>query len=106
MNRLIAAKIDRTLIDDRDYYGNKRLEMAGQMMSLLFEDVLKKLNWDLRKQAEKKLSKGPKVEEFDISRSIRQDIITSGIELSLVTGHWSIKRYRTDKKGVTQVIPF
>jgi DNA-directed RNA polymerase III subunit RPC2 len=32
----------------RDYYGNKRLELAGSLISLLFEDLFKRLNWELK----------------------------------------------------------
>lgn len=29
VRRMAAAILDRSFIDDRDYYGNKRLELAG-----------------------------------------------------------------------------
>ena len=44
VRRIIQAMYDETVVDDKDYYGNKRLELAGQTMSLLFEDVFKGFN--------------------------------------------------------------
>ncbi len=44
LRRIILAMHDETLMDDKDYYGNKRLELAGQTMSLLFEDIFKSFN--------------------------------------------------------------
>ena len=34
IRRVIQAEKDPTSVDDRDYYGNKRLELAGSLMSL------------------------------------------------------------------------
>ena len=48
VRRIIEAQSDETLVDDRDYYGNKRMELAGSLISLLFEDLFKKLNSELR----------------------------------------------------------
>ena len=42
IRRVIEAIKDPTKLDDKDYYGNKRLELAGQMISLLFEDLFKR----------------------------------------------------------------
>ena len=44
VRRIILAMHDETLMDDKDYYGNKRLELSGQTMSLLFEDIFKSFN--------------------------------------------------------------
>lgn len=49
MRRMLAAMIDPTLIDDRDYYGNKRLELAGGLLALLFEDLFKRMNNELKR---------------------------------------------------------
>ena len=34
---LLEAKVNPSLIDDKDNHGNKRLELAGSLISLLFE---------------------------------------------------------------------
>lgn len=41
LRRIIEASHDPSKLDDKDYYGNKRLELAGQLVSLLFEDQFK-----------------------------------------------------------------
>ena len=45
---MLYAMIDDSFIDDRDYYGNKRLELAGGQISLLFEDLFKRFNAELK----------------------------------------------------------
>lgn len=37
IRRVINAMYDPRLVDDRDYYGNKRLELSGQLVEVLFE---------------------------------------------------------------------
>jgi len=44
IRRVILAHGDDVDVDDKDYYGNKRLEMAGQLLALLFEDLFKRYN--------------------------------------------------------------
>ena len=44
VRRVILAQGDDVDVDDKDYYGNKRLEMAGQLLALLFEDLFKRYN--------------------------------------------------------------
>jgi DNA-directed RNA polymerase II subunit RPB2 len=36
VHRLIVASLGRTSEDDRDYYGKKRLDMAGSLLTGLF----------------------------------------------------------------------
>jgi len=44
IRRVILAHGDDVDLDDKDYCGNKRLHMAGQLLALLFEDLFKRYN--------------------------------------------------------------
>ena len=90
--------------NDKDYYGNKRLELSGQLYSLLFEDLFKKANTELTKYNEFYNQKTRKIFFFDYSSSFRQDLISNGLEIALLTGNWSIKKYIFEKNGITQTI--
>ncbi|GAX73919.1 hypothetical protein CEUSTIGMA_g1369.t1 [Chlamydomonas eustigma] len=104
IRRMLLAILDPSFIDDRDYYGNKRLELAGGLMSLLFEDLFKRLNSDLKRMADATLSKANRSTQFDVAKCIRTDTITYGLESALSSGNWIIKRFRMERKGVTQVL--
>ncbi|KAG0723534.1 DNA-directed RNA polymerase III subunit RPC2 [Chionoecetes opilio] len=106
VRRVIEALGDTRTIDDRDYYGNKRLELAGSLISLLFEDLFKKFNSDLKKRADLVLGKKGKVAQFDAVQYIQssQDLITNGLEVAISTGNWTIKRFKMERQGVTQVL--
>jgi DNA-directed RNA polymerase III subunit RPC2 len=103
VRRIILAETDPTWIDNRDYYGNKRIELAGSLLALMFEDLFKYLNHDLKMIADKNLPK-IKAAQFDITRHMREDTISNGLEAALSSGNWNIKRFRMARKGVTGVL--
>ena len=75
VRRIILVAHGRVKLDDRDYYGNKRLELAGGLLSLLFEDLFKKFNAELKKIADITIPK-PRAAQFDVVKHMRQDQIT------------------------------
>ncbi|XP_046739859.1 DNA-directed RNA polymerase III subunit RPC2 isoform X1 [Diprion similis] len=103
IRKVMQGQIDRTLIDDRDYYGNKRLELAGSLLSLMFEDLFKRFNWELKQIADKNIPK-IKAAQFDIVKHMRQDQITNGLAFAISSGNWTIKRFKMERQGVTQVL--
>ncbi|KAL6041665.1 DNA-directed RNA polymerase III subunit RPC2 [Balamuthia mandrillaris] len=104
VRRIIMAMNDSSTLDDKDYYGNKRLELAGSLLSLLFEDLFKKLNSEIKKQAENSLSKSSRAGEFDVLHTIRPDTLTYGLERAISSGNWSLKRFKMERAGITQVL--
>ncbi|XP_076662248.1 RNA polymerase III subunit RpIII128 [Halictus rubicundus] len=103
IRKVMKAQTDGKLIDDRDYYGNKRLELAGSLLSLMFEDLFKRFNWELKQIADKNIPK-IKAAQFDIVKHMRQDQITNGLAFAISSGNWTIKRFRMERHGVTQVL--
>ncbi|GMI41385.1 hypothetical protein TeGR_g14053, partial [Tetraparma gracilis] len=104
IRRILLVSMGKQKLDDKDYYGNKRLELAGQLLSLLFEDLFKHFNKNLKKEADLVLSKPNRAAAFDVAKCIRPDLITLGMVSAISTGNWVLKRFRMDRAGVTQVL--
>lgn len=126
VRRILVALDDPTTIDDKDYYGNKRLELAGQLVALLFEDLFKKLNTDLKRavdaqitksyqraakdRSRRRLSEGTDIgrgmqrASVDVTKYFRTDTITQGLEFAISTGNWHVKRFKMERSGVTEVL--
>lgn len=104
VRRVLLVHLGKLPLDDKDYYGNKRLELAGSLLSLLFEDLFKIFNRDLKRQADMVLSKPNRATAFDVVKTIRADTITNGMNSAISTGNWVLKRFRMDRAGVTQVL--
>lgn len=103
VRRIIEAERNPELLDDRDYYGNKRLELAGSLLAFLFEDLFKRFNSDLKYTLDKlipKIKAGP----FDPIRHMKPDVITNGLTYAISSGNWTVKRFRMERIGVTQVL--
>ena len=106
VRRVLMAKHDNKLVDDRDYVGNKRLELAGQLLSLLFEDLFKKFNHDIKLTIDKVLKKPVRTEEFDALSYVHTHAnhITTGMNRAISTGNWDLKRFKMKRGGVTHVL--
>ena len=102
--RVLLVQLGRMPLDDKDFLGNKRLELAGSLLSLLFEDCFKTFNSILKSSAERVLQKRDRAQAFDVVKLFRPDIITRGFTTAIATGNWVIKRFRMDRAGVTQVL--
>ncbi|PIN14066.1 RNA polymerase III, second largest subunit [Handroanthus impetiginosus] len=104
LRRMMEAMLNKDAMDDKDYVGNKRLELSGQLLSLLFEDLFKTMNDEARKTIDTILTKPIRASRFDTSQHIVKDSITVGLERTLSTGNWDVKRFKMHRKGMTQVV--
>jgi len=104
--RVVMTMQNPKLVDDRDYAGNKRLELAGQLLSLLFEDLFKKFNNDFKANLDKILRKPSRASEFDalLHINIHSNNVTMGLNRAISTGNWSLKRFKMERAGVTHVL--
>ncbi|KAJ1973663.1 DNA-directed RNA polymerase III complex subunit Rpc2 [Dimargaris xerosporica] len=104
--RVLMATLNPALMDDRDFLGNKRLELAGQMLSLLFEDLFKRLTTELKMSFDKVLNRANRVKPFDAYNQLlcHGDLITGGFVRAISTGNWTLKRFKMDRAGVTHVL--
>nr|XP_022343909.1 DNA-directed RNA polymerase II subunit RPB2-like isoform X2 [Crassostrea virginica] len=111
VHRLLLAAIGRREVDDRDHYGNKRLDLAGPLPRVrsdvifavfLFRRLFRNLMKEVRLYAQKLIDRG---KDFNLELAIKTRIITDGLKYSLATGNWGDqKKAHQARAGVSQVL--
>lgn len=102
VHRLLLAALGRRELDDRDHYGNKRLDLAGPLLAFLFRGLFRTLTKEVRLYAQKFIDRG---KDFNVELAVRTRIITDGLRYSLATGNWGDqKKAHQARAGVSQVL--
>jgi DNA-directed RNA polymerase subunit B len=94
--RLIELSVNRRLEDDKDHYANKRLKLAGDLLTSLFRVAFLNLCRDIKYQLERTATRGRKP---NIKTAVRADVITERLRHALATGNWV-----GGKAGVSQLL--
>ncbi|XP_065867550.1 DNA-directed RNA polymerase III subunit 2 [Euphorbia lathyris] len=104
LRRVMEAMLNKDAMDDKDYVGNKRLELSGQLVSLLFEDLFKTMITEVQRTIDIVLVKQNRSSRFDLAQYLVRDSITHGLERTLSSGNFDVKRFKMHRKGMTQVL--
>ncbi|TPX33685.1 DNA-directed RNA polymerase [Synchytrium microbalum] len=106
VRRVLQAVLEGGAVDDRDFVGNKRLELAGQLLALLFEDLFKSWTTFVKRAIDTQLKKTNRSSVYDAATSVSQStrFITEGLFRAISTGNWNVKRFKMERAGVTQVL--
>ncbi|MFX1474956.1 MAG: DNA-directed RNA polymerase subunit B'', partial [Promethearchaeota archaeon] len=94
--RLIELSLGRRAEDDKDHYANKRLKLAGDLLTSLFRVAFLNLCRDIKYQLERTATRGRKPV---IKTAVRADVITERLRHALATGNWV-----GGKAGVSQLL--
>jgi DNA-directed RNA polymerase III subunit RPC2 len=106
VRRMIEASMDSSLLDERDFYGNKRFETTGTLMGLLFEDLLKQFNRVVKTAMDQQLSKKDVTKPFNVKQLMESkvEVIQNGMQVAISSGRWELKRFNMNRQGITQVL--
>lgn len=102
VHRLLQTAIGRRPVDDRDHYGNKRLDLAGPLLAYLFRGLFRTLHKDIRLYAQKFIDKN---KDFNVDLAVKTSTVTDGFKYSMATGNWGDqKKAHQARAGVSQVL--
>lgn len=99
-NKLLYTVRGRKELDDRDHWGNKRIDLASNLLGTLFRASITKVMKTIKMISEKYVNIGKSININDI----KKDIITKDIRYALSTGNWSVNKQNITKTGVSQVL--
>ncbi len=95
-NKLLELVLGRRSPDDKDHYANRRLRLAGDLISQLFRVAFKQFVKDFKYQIERHRLRGRRL---NLRALARPDLVSDRIRHALATGNWVGGR-----TGVSQII--
>lgn len=101
VHRTLLCALGRRPEDDRDHYGNKRLDLAGPLLASLFRQLFRRLVKDVRGYCQKAVDAG---KEVNLTFAVKSKTITQGLKYSLATGNWGQQGGSDVRAGVSQVL--
>lgn len=101
IHRLLLCALGRRNEDDRDHYGNKRLDLAGPLLANLFRQLFRKLTKDVKGYMQRSVDQG---KEINLTYAVKAKIITGGLKYSVATGNWGQANQAGTRAGVSQVL--
>jgi len=100
VNKLILTIKKRRELDDRDHWGNKRVDLSSNLLGSIFRSSFSKVVKDFKIAFEKNIISNKTINLTDINKNI----ITRDIKYALSTGNWSVNKQKITKTGVSQVL--
>ena len=94
--RIVELQIGKRIPDDKDHYSNKRLKLAGDLLTSLFRVAFLNLCRDIKYQLERTAVRG---RAPNIKTAVRADVVTERLRHALATGNWV-----GGKAGVSQLL--
>lgn len=88
-------------LDDRDHYGNKKIETSGLLMALCLRQNWRNLLLSLLNSIRKTIKSKRNINVADMVQSKR---VTDNFKYALSTGKWGVKKGGSTQTGVAQVL--
>jgi len=106
VHKLCCAILRRRPMDDRDNFGNKRLDIAGPLLAAIFRVLWNRQIQFTRRKLQRRVNDGMSGCDFNLRFLFENgDIVTNGLKYSLATGNWCTQdRAPSKKTGVSQVL--
>jgi DNA-directed RNA polymerase II subunit RPB2 len=95
VNKCLSVFLGELDTDDRDHFGNKRIDLAGNLIGTLFRIAFNRVMKEFKKKMEKTKTINS-MSDFDHLN------ITKQIRNSLSTGNWGSNSSKSTHTGVTQ----
>ena len=105
VHRLLQGALGRRVLDDRDHLSNKRMNMAGPLLALVFRKSIQNLCKSIKRNLDKKKREQNADFILKSTKVVDPNIITHGLGYALKTGNWGGKAGEAGvKTGVSQLL--